>query len=100
MLMDADGYPDEQELKKIKEWEGPFLDLMEYIRPRWAYAQAGYWRAYHKDGGVTFRCSTAGWSGNEDIVGALQENYVFWGICWRGSRRGGHYEFSVPIPKR
>jgi len=90
--MTDDGYPTNAELKKIAKW--PHTDLaglLEYVRERWAYADAGYWRQR----GGKYWISTAGWSGNESLVGALEKNYVFWSICWLQSRRGGHYIFQL-----
>lgn len=92
-----DGYPDEDELRRIREWphEGGFPGLMDFVRERWAYADWG-WTV---DGETkTYRISTGGWSGNESLVEALQENTMFWTLCWESSRRGGHYEFSPIVP--
>lgn len=96
--MDPDGYPDDTELQRIAEW--PYTDfpaLMEYVRERWKYAEDGYWT---KDGTATYLVSTAGWSGNESIIGALQDNQMFWIMCWYRSERGGHYKFKLPKVKR
>ena len=93
--MDKDGYPDDNELKKIEEWDfRNFPALMEYIYDLWAYKDSGYW----KQEGNTYHISTAGWSGNESIVGALQENRMFWSCCWQQSKRGGHYIFKIVFP--
>lgn len=95
--MDEDGYPTEEELDKIKNW--PYRDykaLMAYIRERWAYAEDGYWQ--QKQG--IYYISTAGWSGNEEIIQALKENHVFWGICWESTHSGGHYEFILSKRKQ
>lgn len=91
--MDADGYPDDAELERVKTW--PHSDipgLFEFVRERWQYADAGYWT----QDGRTYRISTAGWSGNESLIGAMKQNLAFWAFCWQSSRRGGHYEFEVP----
>jgi hypothetical protein len=94
--MTPDGYPDDAELKKIAKWPLDDLEgLLEYVRQRWQYADAGYWRQR----GGKYWISTAGWSGNESIIGALEENYVFWAICWLQSRRGGHYIFEIKKAK-
>jgi len=86
-------YPTKVELKKIKNWSWrEFKDLLVYVKDRWQYAEAGYW----KQRGRRYWLSTAGWSGNEDIVAALQMNLVFWAMCWRSSRRGGHHVFELP----
>ena len=51
------------------------------------------------------RLHTLGWSGNEEIIGALKENMMFWQLTWEESKRGGHYKFDIrdlnwgPIPK-
>lgn len=86
-------YPTEEELKTISEWSiDDFYGLMAYIETIWAYAGAGY---FEEDGSV-FKLHTAGWSGNESIIKALQQNTMFWTLCWVQSRRGGHFIFEAP----
>ena len=93
--MDTDGYPDETELAHITawKWDNPegWEGLLAYVKARWEYADCGYWQQR----GRTYRLHTAGWSGNESIIGALQENHMFWALCWVQSRRGGHYIFRI-----
>lgn len=95
-------YPHEADLKRIEEWpfEEGFASLMAFVRERWQYAEHGYW-----DEGpsvcsacpcTSYRISTAGWSGNEDLIDSMQHNYLFWAQCWESSERGGHYEFHIP----
>lgn len=101
-----DGYPTESTLKKITKWNVMklgCLPLLRAIKPIWAYSEAGYFTENPptKDGftgtdEITFKLSTAGWSGNEDIISALEENTLFWAFCWYSSQRGGYHEFSVP----
>ena len=87
--MTPSGYPDEEELQTIREWEDDYAALLEYVRARWKYA-----RFFCVEDG-TYKLSTAGWSGNESLIRALKENSVFWGLCWKASRRGGHHEFDL-----
>ena len=88
-------YPTDQDLKKVREWpHADFIKLMEFVEELWAYGDWGFLRSYegHKE---VIALSTAGWSGNEEIIGALQANGMFWSMCWESSRRGGHYLFKV-----
>ena len=40
--------------------------------------------------------STAGWSGNESIIYAMQNNKsMLWNLTWVQSRRGGHHIFEL-----
>jgi len=90
--MDVDGYPEESELQKIAEWDyKDFCSLMQYIKERWKYADIGYFDGINN----IYQFSTGGWSGNESIISALQENVMFWACCWQSSKRGGHYVFRV-----
>ena len=88
-----DRYPTEEQIKRIKTWEGPpFRSLMEFVQSLWWMADWG-WR---DRGDGKYSISTGGWSGNEAIIEAMQGNSIFWLFCWYSSRRGGHYEFRLP----
>ena len=97
--IDGDGYPTEEMLEKIEKWdagEGSYNDLMKFIKPHWKYSFEGYWSENeYEDDGTEYSISTGGWSGNEDIIHALQSNWMFWSLYWMQSRRGGHYIFKV-----
>jgi hypothetical protein len=98
---DADGYPTEETCKVISEWriESGYGSLLEYARKAWRYPD--YWReedvicACSDRLKKLYHVSTAGWSGNESLVAAMQENKLFWFMCWVQSHRGGHYIFEV-----
>jgi|GEM_PF-5977899 len=74
-LIDAD-------LERIRTW--PFepgahwKPLIDFVRPRWAYADCGYW--IERDGLVY--AATAGWSENEELLQAMRANGLFWGMCF------------------
>lgn len=81
----------EIDLDAIRKWdESDFAGLMEYIEQFWRYADCGYWEL--KDN--HYFISTAGWSDNEEIIGAMMDNQIWWFMYWRASIRGGHYEFA------
>lgn len=43
--------------------------------------------------GKTLTLITGGWSGNEDILYALQDNIGFWNTYWQKTERGGKFTF-------
>ncbi len=109
MSFDKDGYPTQDTLNKIEQWitteTKQVHELMQYVRDHWNFADCGYWQESQKkdDCGtqvICYRLATAGWSGNEDIIGALQENILFWTRFWEQTNRGGAYIFEVPIAER
>jgi hypothetical protein len=104
---DKHGYPTEATLHRIETWPisgtEDMIALLGFVRVAWRYEDWGFrvakrWRRPSKGMAPRLRyaISTGGWSGNEDIISALQGNGMFWGLTWRSSRRGGHYAFEVP----
>lgn len=92
-------YPTKAELDEIRNWGGDFefISLMEFIQGIWKYVDMGYF----KRKGRTFWLSTAGWSGNESIINAMEENkHLFWFMNWESSKRGGHYKFRIRKVKK
>ena len=110
--MTPDGYPDEEELTRIRtwHWDDGWKALMEYVRERWWMADV-LWRQSDDDPAVAaapdeaymtkrgaryYSISTGGWSGNESLIEAMRDNeHLFWTLGWWSSRRGGHYTFVV-----
>ena len=100
--LDADGYPTEQALECIENW--PYTDPRGWFRfiesiwhlRSWGWSE-GYFKDHEYDPADKYRyyVSTAGWSGNEDIIRAMQKNSILWSVAWVQSRRGGHYIFEV-----
>lgn len=99
--LDEDGYPTEEFLTSIEIWrDRPYTELLDWIKPNWRYSDFGYWTQQaeinqHGRSVTAYRLSTGGWSGNESIIRALQDNHIFWSLCWVSSHRGGHYVFEV-----
>ena len=98
-MLDEDGYPTEETLEEIRNWKfkdlEEFKDLFDFIKPIWKYSDCEYWDEV--DG--LYDISTGGWSGNEEIIGAMQKNYIFWWTCWELSMRGGHFKFKLRKPR-
>ncbi len=94
-MLDEHGYPTEEALEKIKDWpDKDMLGLMAFVKELWYYPEWG-WNEKDEDKYVSYLISTGGWSGNEDLIGAMKSNHMFWMFCWVQSRRGGHYIFEV-----
>lgn len=92
-------YPSEVELKAIEDWQGTPAELIDFIGNIWAYRDASDWAIRNGRDSMSRKVfkvnfSTWGWSGNEDILGALQGTW-FWMHFWWSSRRGGHYELQI-----
>ena len=86
-------YPTEEELKIIIEYEVTkknFHEFMEIVKELWNWNDTYFIRK-----GDTYELHTGGWSGNEEIIGALMRNSTFWLMYWKQSRVGGHYIFSL-----
>lgn len=95
--MTADGYPTEGLLNRIRNWHwegGGFERLLQYLPSVWRYGP-DYFKVPQYPTGV-YIVRTGGWSGNEDIIMALQQNHLFWSLCWKESSVGGYYTFRVP----
>jgi len=89
--LDDDGYPTDATLKRVAEW--PHTDipaLLDFLKSIWWCPDMLMDRA-----GGKLHMSTGGWSGNESIIKALQQNRIFWVMHWESSRRGGHHEFDM-----
>jgi hypothetical protein len=91
----SDDYPTDEELAAIEAWPGSLRDLMAFVRALWWAADWGWSEHYDTDGAQVYEISTAGWSGNETLIAALRAHKMFWLLCWRQTRRGGHYTFSI-----
>jgi hypothetical protein len=96
--MDEDLYPTDEELKIIEDW--PHTDirgLIEYVKGLWHFPDWGWTTGLTSNDEIIYNISTGGWSGNESIIHALQDNIMFWALCWYSSKRGGHYEFRIGV---
>lgn len=97
-MPDPDGYPTKTELQAILDFEGTPEQLIKYINSIWwgdgFTVKNG--RSSSMAGAIK-RCflSTWGWSGNEEIMGVLDQTW-FRLLWWHQSNRGGHYIYEIP----
>jgi hypothetical protein len=107
-MPDNDGYPTEEELKTFEKWKPNTFDtktfsvheIVDHIKAIWWTPDWGF--KLHEGRDRLFRkkvmkleLHTGGWSGNEDVIGELQQT-MFWILYWVESHRGGHYYFNIP----
>lgn len=83
-------YPSESDLAKLREW--PFDDPRGWL----AFARELWWQPDWGWPNLEGHIATGGWSGNEDIIAAMQGNYILWAQTWESSHRGGGYIFHLP----
>jgi len=103
-MPDDNQYPTEDELEKIARWDAftraGQIAWFVFIKSCW-WAEDWGWReraargAAETAGPRIYEIATGGWSGNESIISAMQQNHVLWMFTWELSRRGGHYLFRV-----
>ena len=106
-LLDEDGYPTDAALDAIKLWH--FSDSkgwFKFIEGLWWHSSMLWkeddvphdlrsFKGYEDKMVHRYWISTGGWSGNESIIRAMQENnHMLWTLTWVQSRRGGHYIFE------
>lgn len=80
--------PTEAELERIKEWP--------YDQPGWLAFCVSLWNTDYgavRESDDRVELITGGWSDNEDIIAAMQENWRLWSQAWESSHRGGLFVF-------
>lgn len=103
-FLDEDGYPTDDALTIIKLWHWDdipgwfkFIENIWHLRS-WGWSEGVFPEASGFDIAdkqrYQYHISTAGWSGNEDLIRAMQDNDMMWHMTWVQSRRGGHYIFE------
>ena len=89
--LDDDGYPTEAALKQISMWSHNDTEgALEAVRSLW------HWPDYARRNGDEFEFITGGWSGNESLISALEENLLLRALCWWSSERGGRHVWRLP----
>ena len=101
-MLDDDGYPTQVALDIIQlwHWTDP-KGWFKFIESLWHLKSFGWsegelphdWKPDTMS--YQYHLSTAGWSGNEAIIRAMEENCDMWESNWVQSRRGGHYIFEL-----
>lgn len=96
--LDEDGYPTDKVLDLFMSYEfkckadvDRFLEILEGV---WYSGSDGYKRIKTEFDDLLM-LHTFGWSGNEEVIVALQNNFIFWGIAFNAHFTGGHYYLNI-----
>ena len=97
----SEEYPTDEDLGLISNWSiKDITGWFDYVQSVWALTK---WKIEDATDDITERpvtrytISTGGWSGNEELIGAMQRNWLMWNVTWVQSNRGGHYIFQDPL---
>ena len=94
-------YPTEEELEKIEKWDyQDLLGLAKFIQSIWWMGEDMATLSEEKinEYGTKYRMFklvTGGWSGNEDILCALNKNQFVNMLAWQSSFRGGLHIYHI-----
>jgi len=94
-------YPTEPELKYIEKFDitrRSVKELIDYVKSIWGFENWGFKLKGKKV--LYLELHTGGWSGNEEILQSLKKNYLFWGMYWEKSIKGGHHYFKIKELKK
>ena len=100
-FLDEDGYPTDDAITIIEKWHwNDIPGWFTFINSIWHLASWGWTESNETDDMnpdkkiYRYYISTAGWSGNETLIRAMQNNDMMWTFTWFESQRGGHYIFE------
>lgn len=95
------GYPEEKDLKLIREWDhNDIFNLLEYLYDCWHFQDWGFKQKWsneiiHQKPVLFVELHTGGWSGNESLITALLQNKFIRAFWYKQWTRGGHYKFEI-----
>ena len=96
--MSEDNYPSEDDLERLEYWKfhkmQDYYDYANFVVSLWDFED------YATLKGRTLKLITGGWSGNEDIIAAINSNILFRAICWEKSERGGLHIYKLPCKEK
>lgn len=96
-----DGSLNPETISIIKNWDcinNGTEELMKYVMGCWNY-HYGKIQYGKRDNRKTITFITGGWSENEYVLSALEQNIIFYPLLWHSSYRGGKTIFYMPEHK-
>lgn len=102
-LLCSEGYPTEEFISFLREWncESPYSinDVLDMVEQAWEHRDLGFKRRRQRNGRQTIEMHTLGWSGNEEIIGAIISNIwlTHFKLQYFKWITGGHYYFRLKL---
>ena len=98
-------YLSDDDWEQIETW--PWHDIagcLDFVKASWHWPDLASHNLSAHEGYVVradpedryLRLVTGGWSGNEELVGALESNRTIHRMAWRMSARGGLHIYQYP----
>lgn len=92
-----DGYPTGAALDLLTSFTGTHAELFALVRTLWWFPELVSVAPTGDSREIAVVLVTGGWSGNESIIGALQNSFYVQMRLWHSSTRGGRHEYRVPV---
>lgn len=93
-------YPSESILDEIKSWSPNGFKLqceeLKSLFFEYGRVDTNVFDDFNEGHLLQIFVCTNGWSGNEEVIGALRENRLWWSMNWETSHKGGGYIFRAP----
>lgn len=96
-----DEYPSEADLTALEQFEGTPRHFVDEVIRLWAYPSYTTVTTITDDFGkevLQLRLATGGWSGNEDVIQAIDAG-MFRILYWHLSQRGGLHLYRIPVAR-
>jgi hypothetical protein len=93
---DHDGYPIEEDVAALKAWSGSLEHVHEVLDAVGEYLESCGYGSFTKRGDY-WRFATGGWSGCEEVIGAIPP--LVHALAWRSSHRGGLHIYGLEVSK-
>lgn len=71
-----------------------WADLLYILQDLWSQTSGTMVSVGTSRGYGELYLATGGWSQNEEIIAAMERNFLLWSLIWRKSERGGAYWFD------
>jgi hypothetical protein len=99
-LLDIDGYPTEEWLQFIKEYNPDNTHIsvfLEALEEGWHFGSWGFKLKRKYKGVRKLELHTGGWSGNEEIINEILSNIYLshFSMIYAKWTAGGHYYFEI-----